>query len=157
MNKKILLITGGTGGHIIPAINFGNFLLEKNLDCKIVLDKRGQKYINNYNGKIYIINSSNFNGNFLLKIKGIINFSIGFFQSFFIILIFRPNIVVSFGSYASFFPMLSCILLKYFFKIKIHIHEQNSILGRTNKLFLKFSRKLLLNFDIKSKINTRFK
>jgi UDP-N-acetylglucosamine:LPS N-acetylglucosamine transferase len=31
MNKKILICTGGTGGHVIPAINFGNFLINKGL------------------------------------------------------------------------------------------------------------------------------
>ena len=28
-NKRILiLLTGGTGGHVIPAINFANFLID---------------------------------------------------------------------------------------------------------------------------------
>ena len=29
MNKNFLLITGGTGGHVIPAQNLGNYLLKK--------------------------------------------------------------------------------------------------------------------------------
>ena len=78
MSKRILLITGGTGGHVIPAVNFANYLLEKKIDCKIILDKRGKEYVNNFSGKIYTINSSNFNGNLLLKLKGAINFLIGF-------------------------------------------------------------------------------
>ena len=52
MTKNFLLITGGTGGHVIPAQNFANYLRNKNIDCKIIIDKRGKKYINDFNGKI---------------------------------------------------------------------------------------------------------
>ena len=76
MKENCLLITGGTGGHVIPAQNLANYLNNKKLNCKIIVDKRGYKYINNYKGKIHIINSSNFNGNFIFKI-------IGFFSFFF--------------------------------------------------------------------------
>ena len=55
MNKKILICTGGTGGHVIPAINFGNFLINKGFECCLILDQRGNKYSKNFNGKIYII------------------------------------------------------------------------------------------------------
>ena len=156
MKKKYLLITGGTGGHVIPAQNLANYLNNKKIDCTIIVDKRGYKYINNFKGKIHIINSSNFNGNFILKIIGAFNFFLGFIQSLSIILFLRPNIVISFGSYASFFPMLCCIFLKPFSKSKLFIHEQNSVIGRTNSIFLNFSNKLLLNFDISKKINKKF-
>ena len=53
--------------------------------------------------------------------------------------------------------MLSCMLFKSFYKVELYIHEQNSIIGRTNKFFLNFLKKLFLNFDIKSKINSKFK
>tara|TARA_B100000073_G_C23598501_1_gene519382 strand:+ start:86 stop:877 length:792 start_codon:yes stop_codon:yes gene_type:complete len=156
MTNKVLLITGGTGGHVIPAENLANFLSSHNINCNLMLDPRGHKYLNNFNGKIHIINSSNLNGNLYNKLFGLINLFIGFVKSFFIILFYKPNIVISFGSYASFFPMLSCLVLKLFFKIKIFIHEQNSVLGRTNSFFLYFANKLFLNFDILVKIQKKF-
>ena len=54
MKENFLLITGGTGGHVIPAKNFANYLSNKNINCTIITDKRGYKYFDNYNGKIYI-------------------------------------------------------------------------------------------------------
>ncbi len=157
MKKKFLLITGGTGGHVIPAKNFANYLSNKNINCTIITDKRGYKYFDNYNGKIYIISSSNLNGNIIFKIFGIFQILLGLIQSFIIIIILKPSHFISFGSYASFSPMLSCILFKPFYKFSVYIHEQNSIIGRTNKFFLNFTNKLFLNFDIKSKINSKFK
>ena len=157
MKEKFLLITGGTGGHVIPAKNFANYLSIKNINCTIITDKRGFKYFENYNGKIYIISSSNLNGNLIFKIFGIFQILLGLIQSFIIIYLLKPSHSISFGSYASFSPMLSCIVFKPFFKVKLYIHEQNSIIGRTNKFFLNFTNKLFLNFDIKSQINFKFK
>ena len=155
MKDKFLIITGGTGGHVIPAINFANYLISKNNNCKIIIDKRGYNYINNFRGKINIVHSSNLSGSFFSKILGIIILFFGFLKSFLLILTYKPNIVISFGSYASFFPMLCCVFLKPIFKIKIYVHEQNCIIGRTNKFFLKFVNKLFLNFQVKSKINNK--
>ena len=147
MKKNFLLITGGTGGHVIPAKNFANYLSIKNINCTIITDKRGYKYFDNYNGKIYIISSSNLNGNIIFKIFGIFQILLGLIQSFIIIILLKPSHSISFGSYASFAPMLSCVVFKPFYKVKLYIHEQNSIIGRTNKFFLKFTNKLFLNFE----------
>jgi len=156
IKSKVLLVTGGTGGHVIPAVNFANFLLSKNINCKIILDKRGIKYMHNYKGTYAIINSSNLNGNLFLKVIGLINLIIGFIQSFFIIIKFRPKITISFGSYASFTPITNCLILKSFLKTKIFIHEQNSIVGRTNNLFSNFADIILLNFNTKSNIKKKY-
>ncbi len=156
MIKKYLIITGGTGGHVIPAVNFGNYLINKSSECIIMSDKRGYKYTNQFMGKIKTVSSSNLNGSLIIKILGLIKLIIGFVQSLFIILYFKPNTVISFGSYASFFPMISCLIIKPFYKIDIFIHEQNSILGRTNSLFLTFTKKFFINFDIRHKINDKF-
>ncbi len=157
MKKNFLIITGGTGGHVIPAKNFANYLSNININCTIITDKRGYKYFDNYNGKINVISSSNLNGNILFKIFGIFQILLGLIESFVIILLLKPSHSISFGSYASFSPMLSCVLFKPFYKVKLYIHEQNSIIGRTNKYFLNFTNKIFLNFDIKSNINSRFK
>ena len=156
MRKKFLLVAGGTGGHVLPAENLANYLLSKNIECSLILDKRGGRFVNYFKGRVYIINSSTLGGNLINKIIGLLNLILGFFQSIFIIILWRPNSVISFGSYASFVPVLSCILLKPFLKIDIFIHEQNSVLGRTNGLFLKFANKLFLNFDISSKIIQKY-
>ena len=157
MKENFLLITGGTGGHVIPAKNFANYLSTKNINCAVITDKRGYKYFDNYNGKIYMISSSNLNGNIIFKIFGIFQILLGLIQSFIIIFLLKPSHSISFGSYASFSPMLICMLFKPFYKVKLFIHEQNSIIGRTNKFFLNFTKKLFLNFDIKSKIDSKFK
>ena len=47
-NKKIFIATGGTGGHIFPAISLADDLKEK-YNIEIITDNRGLKYLSNYN------------------------------------------------------------------------------------------------------------
>ena len=42
--KKILISTGGSGGHVLPAINLFEHL-KKDFDVKLYTDARGAKYI----------------------------------------------------------------------------------------------------------------
>ena len=68
MKNSILIITGGTGGHIIPAVNFFKYINRYNKKVNLLTDKRGSKYINGINkNNIYKINSSHLSGNFFLK------------------------------------------------------------------------------------------
>ena len=118
MKKNVLIITGGTGGHVIPAINLANFFSNKNINCRVLVDKRGYKYINNFNGKIHIINSSsNLNGNIILKIFGIFQILLGLIQSFIIIFLLKPSLYF-FWKLCFFSPMLSCMVFKPFYKFK---------------------------------------
>ena len=43
--KKILIATGGTGGHIFPALSLAKNLFKKNYDIILTTDKRGLKYL----------------------------------------------------------------------------------------------------------------
>lgn len=54
MKKNILLSTGGTGGHILPALSILEHLKE-NFNLEIVTDKRGVKYFPN-DQKFILIN-----------------------------------------------------------------------------------------------------
>ena len=148
MNKKVLILSGGTGGHVIPAVNFGNYLINKKYICSIISDKRGKKFLNNFNGNVKIINSSHLSGNFFFKILGIIKLISGFFESIIYIVKDKPSIVISFGSYAALPPALIIIFIKKILHIKFYIHEQNSIIGRSNRFLLNFSEKVFLNYNI---------
>ena len=58
MIKKILIATGGTGGHVFPAYSLANSLKE---DYNVILttDKRGLNYLKNYKNIAFkIIHSS---------------------------------------------------------------------------------------------------
>ena len=142
-----LLIAGGTGGHVIPAVNFGNFVISKGHNCYLFVDKRGTKYAGSFNGEAIVISSSHFSYSFFGKIKSIILLFFGFLQSLKHIIKIRPTKCIGFGSYASFIPMLILFFFKFFGLSKIFLHEQNSVMGKVNIFFSPFVNKIFLNFD----------
>jgi len=148
MSDNILIITGGTGGHVLPAVNFLKYLKKKNKKVYILSDNRGSNYINNIDQNLlFKIYSSHYSGNFFFKLSASIKLLLGFIQSLIIFIKLKPNKIISFGSYASFAPLLCFLLFKYFFKTSLYLHEQNSVVGKVNKIFLKFSSKIFMNFD----------
>ena len=59
IKKKILIATGGTGGHVYPAYSLAYYLKNKDYSVKISSDKRGLKYLKDYkNFKVVEIPSS---------------------------------------------------------------------------------------------------
>ena len=59
--KKIIIATGGTGGHIFPATSLANHLKDNNIKVEIISDRRGLRYLKNFQDlKIIVINSSTF-------------------------------------------------------------------------------------------------
>jgi len=46
--KKILIATGGTGGHVFPAYSLASHLVKNNYDVKLATDNRGFNFIKDY-------------------------------------------------------------------------------------------------------------
>ena len=141
MKKKILISTGGSGGHTIPAITLYEHL-KNDFEIFLTSDKRGAKYINKnlYNYKLIEIPRIPKN---LLKLPYTLIFLIvSFFKSLFFIKKNNIQILISTGGYMSLPLCLSAKMLK----IKIYLFEPNIVIGRSNKFFLKFSEKIITYF-----------
>ena len=48
IKRNIIIATGGTGGHIFPAYSLAKYLIGKNFNVVLTIDKRGQKFLENY-------------------------------------------------------------------------------------------------------------
>ena len=134
---KILISTGGTGGHVIPAQIVSEHLKDSN-EIYFSTDKRGIKYFKSNENKIIIINTPKLNISPLLPIK--------FIKLFYLILVSiiylrkkKINKLISIGGYMS----IPVIIGAKFLKIKIYLLEPNLTLGRSNKFFLNFSQKII--------------
>ena len=157
MNKKILICSGGTGGHVIPAINFGNFLINKGFECCLILDQRGNQFSKNFNGRIFIIRSSHLSGNIFYKFNSLINLLIGLIQSLFFLNKIKPKTCIAFGSYATFMPLTALFFYKFFRNINLYLHEQNSVAGKVNLFFLPFTCSFFTNFIEVNNIPEKYK
>ena len=144
IKKKILIATGGTGGHIFPAYSLAKFFLKKKYKVELTTDQRGLKFLkNDLDLNIIKINSSP-----LIK-KNIFKFMISFLiiiisiiNSFFFLLYNRPSIIFGMGGYSSFPICVAAFLLR----IKFVIYENNLIIGKANKFLLPFCKKIFVSY-----------
>jgi len=137
MKKKILISTGGSGGHVIPAIAFYDHL-KKNFDVFLALDKRGSSFINKEKYEYKIINSPRLTLNFLKLPITLVNLVISIIKSFFFLKKNNVDILLGTGGYMS-VPI--CIAAKIL-NIKIYLFEPNMVIGKANKFLVKFCTKI---------------
>ena len=144
IKKKILIATGGTGGHILPAYSLANFLVDNNYNLTVTTDKRGLKYLQD-SKKFKLIKLT------LSPIfkKNIYKFLISSFFIFFSIIksvmilsLNRPSIIFGMGGYASFPVCIAASLLR----IKFIIYENNLVIGKANKFLLPFAEKMFVSY-----------
>ena len=132
MKKKILISTGGSGGHVIPAITICDHL-KNEYDVVISTDLRGFKYLDSNNHKIFQVNTPRLNRSVLIPFAILKVFFLTL-KSLFILKREKIYILISTGGYMS-LPL--CLAAKML-KIKIFLLEPNMIIGRANKFFLNF-------------------
>ena len=137
MKKKILISTGGSGGHVIPATVFYEHLKDK-FDVFLSTDKRGSKFINLQKYEIKIINTPKLISNLFLLPINLFLIGVLSIKSIFYLKEKKIDFLISTGGYMS-LPL--CVAAKIL-KIKIYLYEPNMILGRANSFFLKFSEKI---------------
>ncbi len=152
MKKKILISTGGSGGHVVPAIIFYEHL-KKDYEVYISTDLRGTRFLDENKYDFKIINTPKFSNKLLIL----------FFQTFSIIKLIiksifflkekKIDIMISTGGYMS----LPICLASKILNIKIYLFEPNYALGKANKFFLNLSEKIFCYSDNIKKFPSKFK
>ncbi len=135
---RILISTGGTGGHLYPALALADDIKEREPETKFlfvgtkhrlesqVVPQRGYDYRG-----IHVLGLA---GHPLQKAKAMMVFIRSLAISKKIIQEFKPDLVIGFGGYVSASVVYSATRMH----IKTMIHEQNSIIGLTNKMLMKY-------------------
>ena len=80
--SKVLIVTGGSGGHVIPALTIYDHI-KSNLDVKIATDERGTKFFNTKKYKYVLINVPNIFDNFYLLPLNVLRFFLSVIKSYF--------------------------------------------------------------------------
>ena len=136
MKKSFLITTGGSGGHVMPALILYEHL-SKEANVIITTDKRGLKYLDDEFYKCKIINTPRLN-NILLLPFNMIKIIILTLKSLFLLKNKKVEKIFSTGGYMS----LPLILAGKILKLEIFLLEPNQVLGRSNKYFLSSCKKI---------------
>ncbi len=151
-NKKILFATGGTGGHINPAIAVAGLIRQRFPDASILFvgtaEKMESRLVPAAGFDFKTIDISGFQRSLTLKnIKRNIGTASKLLrassQAKKILLDFKPDVVVGFGGYVS-GPVLRMAAK---LGIPTAIHEQNAYPGVTNKALAKKADAVMLTVE----------
>ncbi len=136
--KKIIISTGGTGGHVVPAQVLYQYLRHKN-EVIIVSDKRGINYLNKKKYKIKEIDVPKITKNLIRLVPFIFFFTFSIIKSYLFLSEKKANILITTGGYMSIPICLAAKILN----LKIFLFEPNFVLGRANLFLLNYCEKIL--------------
>ena len=153
--KKILIATGGTGGHVFPAYGLAKNLIKNNYEVEIVTDQRGFKFLEKYKDIKFIINNSTtiFKKKIINIIFSIFIIFFSYLKSLFILYRAKPLLVFGMGGHAS-FPF--CLAAKTL-NIPFIIYENNLLLGKSNRYLIALASKVFIAYEEVEGIKEKFK
>ncbi len=147
MSLRIIITTGGTGGHIFPALAVIESIKKQRPDADILFIG------GEYGPESSLVRKANipFEG---LPVRGFIGrgpkalpamLAMGrsIFKAVSIIRRFSPDAVMGFGGYAAFASVFAACLMR----CPCALHEQNAIAGAANKILGKMVRTICLSWE----------
>ena len=143
--ERVLLTTGGTGGHIFPALAVAEALRLRHPGVELLFV--GSQY--GPEQRLARAAGIDFIG---LPVRGFLGRGLRAFaaagrmacavcRARGIIRRFRPQVVAGFGGYAAFAPMLAARLAG----VPTVLHEQNAIAGMSNRILGRLARRICLS------------
>lgn len=131
---RMLIVTGGTGGHIYPAIALADAAKKRYKDIDILFvgndDRMEASEVPSHGYAFRGLHACGLSGNIFHKAKALVLMANCYRKTLPILREFKPDIVIGFGGYVS-APVMLAAHAKH---IPTMIHEQNSIVGVSNKL-----------------------
>lgn len=145
--ERIILTTGGTGGHIFPALAVAEAVRERFPHCSIL-------FVGGTHGPeatlareaglpFKALPSQGILGKGLKSLPGLVRLGWGVVRGMFLIRSFKPEVIVGFGGYAGFPAVMAGSLLK----VPTAVHEQNSIPGMCNRILGRRVDRIFTSFE----------
>lgn len=157
---KLILVTGG---HLTPAVAVISELKKRSYDKFIWVGHKKNQHgnkevspefttINNLEIAFIDLKTGKLNrrwtlGTFFSGIKNLILIFIGIIQSFYIILKYKPALILSFGGYLA----VPIVIVGKLFGRRVITHEQTITTGLANRIVSKFADKVLISWESSKK------
>jgi len=144
---RIVIAGGGTGGHLFPGIAIAEKLMERQPATRVLFVTSGKKIEETVLAKTVfekkLISVQGIKGKGLrAKLFSVCKLPKGLIDALRLLIAFKPHIVMGMGAYSA-GPVIAGAWM-----LRIHrvIHEQNSILGLTNRLLSGLVEKIYVSF-----------
>ncbi len=142
--KLVVLVAGGTGGHLFPAQALGEELRARGYHVHLMTDERVRDYGKNFPAEmVHIIPSATLSLSDPIRVPlRALKLLRGMAAARRVFKQHRPSVVAGFGGYPSFPPLMAASMMK----IPTLLHEQNSVLGRANAVLARRATRIALSF-----------
>ncbi|WP_199610713.1 undecaprenyldiphospho-muramoylpentapeptide beta-N-acetylglucosaminyltransferase [Flocculibacter collagenilyticus] len=144
-SKTVMVVAGGTGGHIFPGIAVAKLLEQRGWQVIWVgtSDRMEARIVPQQGFDIEYINVSGVRGNGLKKlVKAPMMVLHAVMQAKKLIKQYKPDVMLGMGGYVT----GPCGVAAKLSKVPLLIHEQNAVAGFTNKMLAKIADQVLLGF-----------
>lgn len=145
--RSVLIMAGGTGGHVFPALAAADSLRAKGIHVEWLGTVRGieSRLVPAADIPIHYLHVSGLRGKNLINIaKGIFNLVGALMQAIAVIRRLRPICVLGMGGFVSGPGGLAAWLMRR----PLVIHEQNAVPGTTNRLLAPLAKKVLQGYPV---------
>ncbi len=142
---RILVMAGGTGGHVFPALAVANVLRERGWQVEWLGTQNGieARVVPANSIRLHCITAVGLRGKGVAKLfVAPLHLLRAQWQSLRVFQSFRPDVVLGMGGFASGPGGLSAFLLH----VPLVIHEQNAVAGTTNRALSRLARRVLSAF-----------
>lgn len=140
---RVLVASGGTGGHIIPAYALSEYLKNRNIHVSYITDERFFKYNLDIQDSISSLHVLKIKNTYKSKFIHLFSVLSSVKETIKVIKKDKIDIIIGFGSYVS----LVAIIAGFLCRKKLFIHEQNKHIGLANLISSFFVNKIFLTFD----------
>ena len=143
--KHAVVVAGGTGGHVYPAIAFASAWRDQGHQVSWIGTKEGLEasIVPKYDITLHFIQAKGLRrSGKLQQLLALWGAVLAFFQALLILKKLKPDVVLGMGGYVSGPSALAARCLG----IPVVIHEQNAIAGKTNQIVARFAKKVLTAF-----------
>ena len=131
LSRHYVLAAGGTGGHMIPAHALAGELMRRGHRVALVTDDRGARIPGLFEGvQVHVLPAGRLSGGPVGWLRALGHIFTGRAMASRLYETFKPSAVIGFGGY----PALPALLAAQRDGIPTLIHEQNSVLGRVNRM-----------------------
>ncbi|MDQ7731507.1 undecaprenyldiphospho-muramoylpentapeptide beta-N-acetylglucosaminyltransferase [Halomonas sp. SpR1] len=145
VSRRVLIMAGGTGGHVFPALSLAKALQAEQVDVEWLGSPRGieNRLVPEAGIRLHTIAVSGLRGNGVTGwLKAPLNLSRAILQARTIIRDFKPQVVVGLGGFASGPGGLAAWLTR----VPLIIHEQNAVAGLTNRVLSRLAKRTYAAF-----------
>lgn len=146
-SRKIILSAGGTGGHIYPALALADIWKQKEPDTEFLFigndDRMEAQLIPASGYRFEGLHSSGLEISLMHKIRAVFQTVTSYFKARQILKREKPDLVMGFGGYVT-APVL---MAAEHMDIPVMIHEQNSVVGKANKMVMKNASGIAVCYD----------